>query len=189
MGKTALVLALALAAALAKVGCSAPGGTSGTSSAGLGATSFESASPVAEERTAEQQPDAVDDGQESDRNDEEAGEMRMSIGGSDVSVEWEDNQAVADLHALAAEEPVTVELTMYGGFEQVGPLGASLTASDVQMTTEPGDIVLYAGDQISVFYGPNSWAYTKLGHITDRTAGEMADLLGNGDTSITIAIR
>ena len=115
--------------------------------------------------------------------------MRVSIGGTEVDVAWEDNLAVADLRALAEEGPVTVELTMYGGFEQVGPLGASLTASDVQMTTEPGDIVLYAGNQISVFYGPNSWAYTKLGHITDRTAGEMADLLGNGDTSITIAIR
>lgn len=115
--------------------------------------------------------------------------MRMGIGDTDVSVEWEDNQAVADLHAFATKAPVTVELSMYGGFEQVGPLGTSLTASDEQMTTEPGDIVLYAGNQISVFYGPNSWAYTKLGHVTDRTADEMAELLGNGDTSITIAIR
>ena len=57
------------------------------------------------------------------------------------------------------------------------------------MTAEPGDIVLYAGNQISVFYGSNSWAYTKLGHVTDKTAEEMADLLGNVDTSITIAIR
>ena len=112
--------------------------------------------------------------------------MRMSIGGTDVSVEWERNQAVDDLRALAAEGPITVELSMYGGFEQVGPLGTNLTASDTQMTTESGDIVLYAGNQISVFYGPNSWAYTKLGHITDKTANEMEDLLGNGDTTITI---
>ena len=76
----------------------------------------------------------------------------------------------------------------YGGFEQVGPLGASLTASDVQTTTESGDIVLYAGNQVSIFYGPNSWAYTKLGHITDKTANEMAALLGNGDVGITIAV-
>ena len=70
----------------------------------------------------------------------------------------------------------------------MGPLGASLTASDVQTTTESGDIVLYAGNQVSIFYGPNSWAYTKLGHITDKTANEMAALLGNGDVGITIAV-
>lgn len=186
MRKTALVLALALTFALSTVACASPGKTTETSSAESNLASQESASSAAGEQGVTRQPDAMDDGQVSD---EEAGEMRMSIGGADVVVEWENNQAVADLHALAAEGPVTVELSMYGGFEQVGPLGASLTMSDVQMTTEPGDIVLYAGNQISVFYGPNSWAYTKLGHITDRTAGEMADLLGNGDTSITIAIR
>lgn len=112
--------------------------------------------------------------------------MRMSIGGTDVSVVWERNQAVDDLRTLAAKGPITVELSMYGGFEQVGPLGSNLTASDTQMTTESGDIVLYAGNQISVFYGTNSWAYTKLGHIIDKTANEMEDLLGNGDTTITI---
>lgn len=112
--------------------------------------------------------------------------MMLSIDGIDVDVAWEENQAVDDLKALAADGPIVVELHMYGGFEQVGPLGTRLTASDEQMTTEPGDIVLYAGDQVSIFYGPNSWAYTKLGHITDRTAAEMATLLGNGDVSMTL---
>jgi hypothetical protein len=91
MGKTALVLALALATALATVGCSASGGTSGTPSAESSTPSLESESPVVEERTAGQQPDAMDAKQDSDRNDEEAGEMRLSIGGADVSVEWEDD--------------------------------------------------------------------------------------------------
>ena len=52
--------------------------------------------------------------------------------------------------------------------------------------TEAGDIVLYSGDRIVVFYGSNSWSYTRLGRVTDRTAAEMADLLGNGDTSLTL---
>ena len=115
--------------------------------------------------------------------------MQLSINGVDVAVEWEDNQAVADLAALASNGPITVELSMYGGFEQVGPLGTSLTTSDAQVTTKPGDIVLYASNQISIFYGSNSWAYTRLGHITDKTAEEMADLLGNGNVSITITVR
>ena len=57
-----------------------------------------------------------------------------------------------------------------------------------QTTTQAGDIVLYSGNQIVVFYGSNSWAYTRLGHIGDRSAQEMAELLGNGDVTITIRI-
>ena len=111
--------------------------------------------------------------------------MRMSIAGTDVTVE--DNQAVSDLRTLVADAPLTVDLSMYGGFEQVGSLGTTLTADDVQTTTDAGDIVLYAGDQIVVFYGSNTWAYTRLGHITSQSADGMADLLGNGDVSITIS--
>ena len=113
--------------------------------------------------------------------------MKMSIGGTDVTVEWEDNQAVADLQALVADAPLTVNLSMYGGFEQVGSLGTTLTANDVQTTTAAGDIVLYSGNQIVVFYGSNSWAYTRLGHITSQDADGMANLLGHGDVSVTIA--
>ena len=112
--------------------------------------------------------------------------MRLSIDGAEVTVQWEDNESVAALADLAADGPLTIQMSMYGGFEQVGPLGATLPSSDAQTTTEAGDIVLYSGNQIVVFYGSNSWAYTRLGHITDRTPGEMANLLGNGDASITL---
>ena len=183
-----VALTAALWAALSLVGCSDVGGTSTTSSPESQPVEQESDATLHEEKPAAQQPDDRDGAQEADNNDKETGEMRMSIGGTDVNVEWDDNRTVADLRALAAEGPITVELSMYGGFEQVGPLGTSLTTSDVQMTTEPGDIVLYSGNQISVFYGPHSWSYTKLGHVTGRTAEEMAELLGNGNVSITITV-
>ena len=77
---------------------------------------------------------------------------------------------------------------MYGDFEQVGSLGTALPANDEQMTTSAGDIVLYSGDQLVIFYGSNSWAYTKLGHITDQDSEGMAQLLGNGDVTVTISI-
>ena len=78
------------------------------------------------------------------------------------------------------------KMSMYGGFEQVGSLGQSLPRNDVQTTTSAGDIVLYSGNQIVVFYGSNSWAYTRLGRISDKTAEELTALLGNGDVTITI---
>jgi hypothetical protein len=76
---------------------------------------------------------------------------------------------------------------MYGGFEQVGSIGQAISRDDKQTTTEPGDIVLYSGNQIVVFYGSNSWAYTRLGKI-DLTEKELKDLLSNGDVTITLSL-
>ena len=114
-------------------------------------------------------------------------EMNMRIRDTVVSVEWEENESVDALRELVAKEgEITVPLSKYGGFEQVGSLGTALPRADVQTTTQAGDIVLYAGDRIVVFYGSNTWAYTRLGRITDRTAEQMKELLGSDDVTITI---
>ena len=126
-------------------------------------------------------------------NTSEGGDtMQMMIGDTPVTVAWEDNASVEALKALAegllpAEEGLTIEMSMYGGFEQVGAIGQSLPRDDQQMTTASGDIVLYSGNQLVVFYGSNSWAYTRLGHITDQTPDQMKALLGNGDVTITLS--
>lgn len=112
--------------------------------------------------------------------------MKMMIGNTPVAVKWEQNGSTDALRKLVSEEPLIMEMSMYGGFEQVGSIGQSLPGNDVRTTTGAGDIVLYSGDQIVVFYGSNSWAYTRLGHITDKDAAELKDLLGNGDVTITL---
>ncbi len=117
----------------------------------------------------------------------EENEMTMRINDTAVTVAWEDNEAVSALRELAAEG-LTVRMSMYGGFEQVGPIGQRLPSRDEQTVTASGDIVLYAGDQMVVFYGSNSWAYTRLGHITDKTPEEMRELLGGGDVTITLTL-
>jgi hypothetical protein len=114
--------------------------------------------------------------------------LRLYIDGVEVAVDWEDNESVSVLRELVSPEPLTVQMSMYGGFEQVGPLGKSLPRNDSQTTTAAGDIVLYSGNQIVIFYGSNSWAYTRLGHITDRDGAGMAALLGNGNVTITISV-
>ncbi len=114
---------------------------------------------------------------------DDAGEsMILMIDGEEYPVEWEENESVEALKELC---PLTVKMSMYGGFEQVGSLGESLPRNDEQITTGYGDIVLYSGNQIVVFYGSNSWAYTRLGHI-DMTQEELTELLGNGDVEITL---
>ncbi len=114
--------------------------------------------------------------------------LKMNIGGAPVDVEWEENESVDAVIALAESGPLTIRTSMYGGFEQVGSLGAVLPKNDVRITTQPGDIVLYSGDQIVVFYGSNSWAYTRLGRITGKNTAQLKELLGSGDTVITIEL-
>ena len=115
-------------------------------------------------------------------------DMQMIIGETPVTVAWEDNASVEALKTLAAEG-IAIDMAMYGGFEQVGSIGQSLPRDDQQTTTTSGDIVLYSGNQLVVFYGNNSWAYTRLGHITDQTPEQMKALLGNGDVTITLSIK
>ena len=112
--------------------------------------------------------------------------LEMKIAGTPVTVAWEDNEAVAALKEYCRDQILTIPLSMYGGFEQVGSIGTSLPQNDVQTTTQSGDIVLYSGNQLVVFYGSNSWAYTRLGHITDKSQDELTSLLSNGDVSITL---
>ena len=114
--------------------------------------------------------------------------MIMTIGDTKVNVDWEDNWAVEALRNMAKDGDVTIKMTMYGGFEQVGSIGQSLPRDDKQTTTSSGDIVLYSGNQIVVFYGSNSWSYTRLGHISDKDEAEMTELLSNGDVNITLSI-
>ncbi len=125
--------------------------------------------------------------EEHTKEDEEM-ELKLTIADTPVSVEWQDNESVKALKELAEEGPLTVEMEMYGGFEQVGSLGSRLPSSDSQTTTSCGDIVLYSSDRIVIFYGSNSWSYTRLGRITDKSGEELRSLLSNGDVSITIAV-
>ena len=114
--------------------------------------------------------------------------MQMLINDTPVTVQWEENESVAALMELVREGPLTVSMSPYGGFEQVGPIGQSLPRSDVQTVTQAGDLVLYSGNQLVVFYGSNTWAYTRLGRITDKTPAELASLLGDGAVTVTLSM-
>ena len=81
---------------------------------------------------------------------------------------------------------MTIQMSDYAGFEKVGALGTSLPTSNSQTTTQAGDIVLYQGNQIVLFYGSNSWSYTRLGTIDDLTS--WTEALGSGDVSVTFSL-
>ena len=117
----------------------------------------------------------------------ESDNLTLKLGDNAVEIEWQENESVNALKQLAKDSPLEIKMSMYGGFEQVGSLGKTLPSSDEKITTEPGDIVLYSGNQISVFYGSNTWEYTRLGKIKNKSDSELKDLLGKGDIPLTIS--
>ena len=123
---------------------------------------------------------------ETESVEDTAMKMKIEVNGSTFTATLADNAAADALVDWVEEGPVTLELSDYAGFEKVGPLGRSLPASDSQTTTHAGDIVLYQGDQIVLFYGSNSWSYTRLGRIDDLTGWE--DALGGGDVTVTLSL-
>ena len=119
-------------------------------------------------------------------NSKEVSKMKVQIGNAVFTATLEDNAATRELVTIMKEAPITINMSDYSGFEKVGSLGRSLTTSNSQMTTNAGDIVLYNGNQIVMFYGANSWSYTKLGHIDDLTGWESA--LGDGDITAVFSV-
>ena len=112
--------------------------------------------------------------------------MIVQVGCSTFTAILEENEGVDALVEMLEQDPLTIQMRDYSGFEKVGPLGTDLPASNRQITVQSGDIVLYQGDQIVMFYGSNSWSYTRLGHIDDLTGWEEA--LGSGDVTVTFSL-
>ena len=112
--------------------------------------------------------------------------MTVQVEESTFTATLEDNAAVDALVEMMEQGPVTIQMSDYAGFEKVGALGTSLPTSNSQTTTQAGDIVLYQGNQIVMFYGSNSWSYTRLGRIDDLDG--WADALGSGDVTVTFSL-
>lgn len=124
-------------------------------------------------------------GQEQDRS-----VFYVSVNGQTLAADFADNSSAAAFWDLLARGPVTVVMDDYGNFEKVGPLGSSLPRNDSQITTEPGDVILYQGSHITIYYDQNSWNFTRLGKIRDLTQDQLKEALGAGmgEVSITFSL-
>ena len=116
--------------------------------------------------------------------DDAVTKLKIDVGGQTFTATLEQNDATA---ALIAMLPVTLSMSDYSGFEKVGSLGANLPTNNAQTTTQAGDIVLYNGNQIVIFYGSNSWSYTRLAHVDDLTG--WVEALGSGDVTVTFSVQ
>ena len=114
--------------------------------------------------------------------------LHITIGGVTKTATLVNNAATKELVARLRQAPVTVTLNSSGGFEIWGALGFSLTTSNEQVNTQPGDIVLYNGSNICMFYGTNSWSYTRLGHIDGLSDSELRTFLHAGESNISVTL-
>ncbi len=114
--------------------------------------------------------------------------LYITIDGKTLSVVLVDNTATQTLVAVLQEGDITFEAHDYGGFEKVGTLGRSLPTNDSQTTTQAGDVILYNGNQIVLFYGSNSWSYTRLGRIEYSSQAELESFLKAGLGKITVKL-
>ena len=114
--------------------------------------------------------------------------IKIKVNSNVLEVKLEDNEATKSLIERLKNGDISVNANEYGGFEKVGNLGFSLPRNDKSITTLAGDIVLYQGNQISLFYNSNSWSYTKLGKVQNVSGAELKNILGSGDVTLILSI-
>ena len=121
---------------------------------------------------------------------EEANQMYVQIGGTVWVATLEDNPSVTAWKELLAKGPLTVDMSDYGGFEKVGGIGTDLPQTNRQITTRPGDIILYQGSSVTIYYDENTWSFTPLGHINGVSESELREVLnaGGGNVSVTFSL-
>ena len=150
---------------------------------------FPASQEAASEITAEDEMEAARETAAADGTDaEEENVMKVNvqIGDSIFTATLEENAAADAFAEMINEEPIVIQMRDYSGFEKVGALGTSLPTDNRQTSAQPGDIVLYNGNQIVIIYGSNSWSYTRLGKIDDLTGWKEA--LGREGVTVTFSL-
>lgn len=118
----------------------------------------------------------------------EDGMLNIAVNKTVLTAALADNSSARALAELLADGPLSVEMRDYNRMERVGPLGADLPANDEWIDAQAGDLILYQGNQLVIYYGANSWSLTRLGRIEGVGAGELRDILGGGDVRVTLSM-
>ncbi len=119
----------------------------------------------------------------------ENNQLKIKVGDRTLTATLAENSSADALKEMLSKGDITINMSDYANFEKVGSLGTSLPRNDEQITTEPGDLILYQGNNITIYYDTNSWNFTRLGKINDITQAELKEILGSGDVTVTFSIK
>ena len=114
--------------------------------------------------------------------------MNIEVNGHLLTATLADNSSAKAFAELIKSEPLTIEMNDYANFEKVGKLPKSLPRNDEKITTEAGDIILYQGNQVTIYYDENTWNFTRIGKIDNITQSELKEILGTGSVSVTFSL-
>ena len=114
--------------------------------------------------------------------------INVTVDGETRTATLSDNASADAFYTLLAESSITIDMHDYGGFEKVGSLGTEIVRCDEDITTTPGDIILYLGSNVTIYYDVNRWDFTLLGHIDGATGENMREFLGDGNPSVTFSL-
>jgi len=114
--------------------------------------------------------------------------MDIKIGNKILTATLVDNSSVKALKEALSKAPITIEMHDYGNMEKVGSLGQNFPRNDESITTEAGDIILYQGNSLVIYYAPNSWSFTRIGKINNISPKELKDILGKGNVIVTLSL-
>ena len=114
--------------------------------------------------------------------------IQIKVGDKNMTATLSDNASAKAFYELLKNGPISIDMHDYGGFEKVGPLGTSIVRSDESITTKPGDIILYQGDQVTVYYDVNTWNFTLIGHVDGATGENMRAFLGDGNVTVSFSL-
>jgi flavodoxin len=115
-------------------------------------------------------------------------QIYITVNGTVLTAELADNSSAEKLYELLSNGDITVDMHDYSNFEKVGSLPEELSRNDEQITTEPGDLILYQGNQFVIYYDTNSWNFTRLGKIKDVTQEELKTILGTGNVTAVLSL-
>lgn len=123
---------------------------------------------------------------QNESSDQEGAMLKITVGDQELLATFAENSSAEEFRELLSQGPVTISMEDYGGFEKVGPLGTTLTRNDTRIVTQPGDVILYQGNQITIYYGTNTWNFTRLAKINDST--NLKAKLGAGTVQVTFSL-
>lgn len=154
----------------------------GLSGCGNRSSPADSAPPPSQSVISEQESSQSQDNSSS----QEEPMLKITVGDQELLATFAENSSAEEFRDLLAQGPVTISMDDYGGFEKVGSLGTTLTRNDTRITTQPGDVILYQGNQITIYYGTNTWNFTRLAKINDST--DLQAKLGTGTVQVTFSL-
>ena len=128
--------------------------------------------------------------QETETIQEEVRQMKLRIdaNGKTLYADLMDNTSAEEFKEKLREGAISVYLQDYGNFEKVGDLPWSINRNDTNITTIPGDVILYQGNMITIYYSQNTWSFTYLARIPDATRESLLEVLGQGDVEVTFSL-